>query len=259
MNLRPLLPLWACALAACFLLCSSPAFAQEKSRAGRSSWSYSGSDGPAHWGDLDPGYAACKTGILQSPIDIANAKPSDLPPIRFNYRISPLKILNDGHTIAVRYEPGSTISVGDQQYALLRFEFHHPSEMKVAGKQSDFSMDLVHADPQGNLAIVTVLFQEGQTNPFLDLLWRYVPKEIGKEVTNKKVNLDVAGLLPANRDYFSFQGSLTAPPCTPGVQWYVLKTPAELSSAELAAFAKWYPDNARPVQPSNAREILESK
>lgn len=232
--------------------------AQEHSSPDNLHWSYAGPSGPEHWGDLEQDYATCKTGSRQSPIDIVGAKPSDLPPIHFNYQISPLKIINNGHTIQIDYESGSTITIGDKHYALVQFHFHHPSEEKIAGKQFDLVAHLVHKDEQGNLAVVAIFFQSGQTNPFLDLLWKYVPKDIGKEVANKKVNLNVADLLPADRSYFKFAGSLTTPPCSEGVTWYVLKNVVELSPDEVSTFAKWYPMNARPIQPTNDREILDS-
>lgn len=246
--------LWSAA----FLAPSRPVLAQHHSPGDQAHWSYSGADGPEHWGDLEPDYSVCKTGTRQSPIDIEGAKSSDLPDIHFNYQVSPLKIINNGHTIQINYDIGSSITIGDKQYALVQFHFHHPSEEKIAGKQYDLVAHLVHKDVQGNLAVVAILFQSGQTDPFLDLLWKYVPKEVGREVVNKKVNLNVADLLPADHSYYTFAGSLTTPPCSEGVTWYVLKNAVELSPAEISTFAKWYPLNARPIQPANGREILES-
>lgn len=251
-------------IASAILLCfgfsifGSPAGAQQKS-SDHPHWGYTGEEGPEHWGDLEPDYATCKTGKRQSPIDIEGAKPAELPAIHFEYQVSPLKIINNGHTIQINYEPGSTMTVGGKQYSLVQFHFHHPSEEKIAGKQYDLVAHLVHKDAQGNLAVVAILFESGQPNPFLDLLWKNVPKETGKEVVNKKINLNVADLLPPDRDYFTFDGSLTIPPCSEGVTWYVMKSPVELSPEEIATFAKWYPDNARPIQATNGREILESK
>lgn len=236
---------------------SSPA--QEHSSGRHSRWSYSGPEGPDHWADLEPDYATCKTGMRQSPINIEGAQSADLPAIRFDYQVSPLKIINNGHTIQINYEPGSTMTVGDKQYSLVQFHFHHPSEEEIGGKRFDLVAHLVHKDAQGHLAVVAILFQSGQPNPFLDLLWKNIPKEAGKEVTKKKINLNAADLLPADRSYYTFAGSLTTPPCTEGVTWYVFKNPVDLSPAEIATFAKWYPDNARPIQPANGRQILESK
>jgi carbonic anhydrase len=222
-------------------------------------WSYTGEGGPGRWGDLEPDYATCKTGKRQSPIDIEDPRPAELPAIHFHYQVTTLKIINNGHTIQVNYEPGSTMTIGEKQYSLVQFHFHHPSEEKIFGKQFDLVAHLVHKDAQGNLAVVAILFKSGQANPFLDLLWKHIPKEAGKEVVNKKISLNVADLLPPDRDYYTFMGSLTTPPCSEGVTWYVLNNPVELSPAEIATFAKFYPDNARPIQPTNGREILESE
>src|SRR4051812_45757911 len=75
-------------------------------------WSYAGPEGPAEWGALDPECETCGLGKHQSPIDIRDAKPADLPAIRFDYRAAPLAVADNGHTIQVDYAPGSTIDVG---------------------------------------------------------------------------------------------------------------------------------------------------
>ncbi|MGH9757720.1 MAG: carbonic anhydrase [Candidatus Acidiferrales bacterium] len=222
-------------------------------------WSYSGDDGPEHWGDLNPEYATCKTGMLQSPINIEGAKPADLPPIHFDYQLSPLAIINNGHTVQINYAPGSSVAIGGKQYSVIQFHFHHPSEEEIGGQRYDMGAHIVHDDGQGHLVVIAILFQSGSENPLIHVLWDHLPREMGKEVKVKKVVFNLEDLLPADRGYFTFAGSLTTPPCSEGVTWYVLKQPVEISPAQIAAFAKLYPDNARPLQPANGREILESR
>ena len=245
------------ALFAIALAGATPAFAQEHPAGGTPHWSYSGPDGPEHWGDLDPSFAACKSGQRQSPIDIADAKPADLKAIKFDYKLAPMKIINNGHTILIRYEAGSSITVDGKQYPLVQFHFHHPSEEEINGQKFDMVLHLVHVHADGSAVAIAVLLKSGNENPLIRDIWSHIPKETGKEAEFKKVMINAADLLPADQNYFTFDGSLTIPPCS-DVKWFVLKTPVELSPAQIAAFARMYPDNARPIQPTNGRKIEES-
>jgi carbonic anhydrase len=220
-------------------------------------WGYKGADGPSHWGGLalDYPYLECRFGKLQSPIDIGLAKTAALPPIEFNYGPAPLRIINTGHSIQVNLPPGSFISVGGKRYELVQFHFHHPSETKLAGARLPLEMHLVHKDADGKLAVVAVLFATGKDNPLLDELFHYMPLEKGKEMSPDGVTVSVAGLLPDNRAYYTFPGSLTTPPCTEDVTWFVMRTPVWLSEHDVARFAQAYHFNARPTQPVNGRLV----
>jgi carbonic anhydrase len=222
-------------------------------------WTYIGPQDPEHWGTLDPAFAACSNGRHQSPIDIKDAKKADLPALRLDYNSVPLSIIDNGHTVMISYAPGSTLTVGDKLYKLTQFHFHHPSEENINGKKFDMVAHLVHADAEGHLAVVAVLFEKGAANPLLETLWKNIPAEKGKAVAVSSMSVNVKDLLPADFGYYTFSGSLTTPPCTEGVTWYVLKTPSSLSPQQLVSFAKLYPANNRPIQPTYQREILETK
>jgi carbonic anhydrase len=222
-------------------------------------WSYDGDEGPAHWGDLDPSFASCKAGHSQSPIDIRGAESAHLDALQFDYHEVPLHILDNGHTISVPYPPGSTLTVGGHAYTLKQFHFHHPSEEKIDGRGADMVIHFVHADAQGQLAVVALLLNQGAANATLEKIWQHLPQEKGKESAVESVSVDAASLLPAQRGYYTFAGSLTTPPCTEGVTWYVLRQTAALSSEQLAAFGKIYPLNARPTQPTGGRAIRKSE
>jgi carbonic anhydrase len=222
-------------------------------------WAYSGPEDPNHWSDLDPAFAACSNGRHQSPIDIKDAKKADLPALRLDYNSVPLGIIDNGHTVVISYAPGSTLTVGDKVYKLTQFHFHHPSEENINGKKFDMVAHLVHADAEGRLAVVAVLFEKGAANPLLETLWKNIPAETGKAVALSSMSVNVKDLLPADFGYYTFSGSLTTPPCTEGVTWYVLKTTSSLSPQQLVSFAKLYPANNRPIQPTFQREILETK
>jgi len=222
-------------------------------------WTYRGHEGPEHWGDLDPAFSACKTGNEQSPIDITKPAAEHLPAIQFSYKASPLAIVDNGHTVQVNYGPGSSIDVGGHRYELKQFHFHHPSENKLHGKASALEIHFVHADADGKLAVVGVLVDEGAANPALQTLWDNIPKTKGRESKVAGVNVNAAELLPATHGYYNFPGSLTTPPCSEGVSWFLLKAGDHASGEQIAAFAKLYPLNARPVQPLHGRTIRESQ
>ncbi len=220
-------------------------------------WTYRGEAGPEHWGDLDKSFETCKLGHVQSPIDIPAAaiEPERLDPIRFEYAAAPLRIVDNGHTEMVNAPPGSVIRVGGAEYELQQFHFHRPSEEKIDGKPFAMVAHLVHRAKDGKLAVVAVLFEEGAANPGLAPVFAHFPAEEGKEEAPAGVMVDPSRLLPAKRSYFTFPGSLTTPPCTEGVTWFVLRTPSTASAEQIAAFAKHYPGNARPVQPLEGRKI----
>ncbi len=218
-------------------------------------WGYTGATGPEHWGDLESDFAACSHGHRQSPIDIHNAKPADLPPIQFDYKRTGLHVVDNGHTIMVNVDPGSSILVGKQRFALVQFHFHKPSEEHVDGKEFPMVVHLVHKDDKGHLAVVAVLLTSGDSNGVVELVWGSLPQAGGEPSDFPAVTLDPAGLLPRERGYYTFEGSLTTPPCTEGVTWFVMKTPVTVSTSEIDRFGKRYPGNARPVQPQNDRAV----
>jgi carbonic anhydrase len=222
-------------------------------------WSYTGPNAPRHWAELEPEFRACSTGHHQSPIDIKNAQKADLPALKFDYNEVPLSIIDNGHTVMVNYPPGSTLTVGDKVYKLIQFHFHHPSEEHINGKKYDLVTHLVHSDADGHVAVVAVLFKKGPANPLLETLWKNVPAEKEKVASPADKSINVKDLLPSDVGYYTFSGSLTTPPCTEGVTWYVLKASATLSAQQVASFAKLYPADNRPIQPTYQREILETR
>ena len=159
----------------------------------------------------------------------------------------------------INYAPGSFIRVGDKQYELKQFHFHRPSEEKVNGKTYEMVAHLVHADKDGNLAVVAVLLQKGADNQLAHQVWDSVPAEKEKEEVHQDIQIDMNVLLPANRGYYTFQGSLTTPPCSEGFTWLVLKQPVTVSEAGIAQFSRLYRHDARPTQAAYGREILESE
>jgi carbonic anhydrase len=229
-------------------LAAAPAAAQH--------WGYSGEAGPENWSKIDPKFAMCALGRNQSPIDLAGFVEADLKPLTLAYKAGAADIVNNGHTVQVDYAPGSTLTVDGRTFELKQFHFHAPSENRVGGKQFPLEGHLVHADKDGNLAVVAVMFQDGAANPLLGKLWEKMPAKAGEKAA-LPAGLSAAQLLPADRDYFRFNGSLTTPPCSEGVWWLVMKKPASVSKAQVAQFSKAVGfANNRPIQPVNARPVL---
>jgi carbonic anhydrase len=226
-------------------------------------WSYDdGPEGPSHWGDLDPAYAACRDGKQQSPIDIGDAQKAHLAPIRFEYKSGPLKIINNGYTaVRVNYSNGNGnfLVVGDTRYELTQFHFHRPSEEWIEGKASDMVIHLMHQSKDGKVAGVAILLKSGGANSTIQQLWGHMPATAGPEHEIAGVEINPAGLVPRATSYYRYEGSVTAPPCTEGVTWYVLKTPMTISAAQISAFAKLYPHDVRPVQPLNGRLVQQTE
>lgn len=222
-------------------------------------WSYDGETGPANWARLDPRYALCSSGKRQSPIDIADGVRVDLEAIKLEYRPSPFRIEDNGHTLQVSVGEGNTLSVMGRRYELKQMQFHRPAEERIEGKRYDMSVHLVHRDDEGNVAVLAVMLEKGTVeHPTLQTLWNNLPLEVGMTLS-PTAQVDPGRLLPERQAYYTYMGSLTMPPCTENVLWMVLKQPIQISAEQAAIFARLYRNNARPVQAVNGRLIKESR
>ncbi len=224
---------------------------------GKSHWGYIGEKGPENWGTLSSDFEVCQSGISQSPVNLQSAVDADLPDLKINYKDTPLRIVNNGHTIKVNYQPGSFLTLDGEPYELLQFHFHHPSEHKVEGVALPMELHLVHKNQKGALAVIGVFLKQGEANPALQKIWQSMPMKESREKTISNVNINASDLLPEDRDYYRYFGSLTTPPCSETVNWIVLKEPVEISSPQVKKFAKVFPMNARPVQVVKRRFLLE--
>ena len=223
-------------------------------------WSYSGETGPAHWASEDAAYATCGSGKHQSPIDIEKTTVESLPPIEFAYKPFPLTVTDTGHSFQVNVPPGSGgISIGADHYDLVQFHFHRPSEEEIHGHQESMVAHLVHKNASGELAVVAVLIHSGEPNAFLKEVFDHFPPKGTTETKVPGATLDLAELLPQQRGYYTFDGSLTTPPCTEHVRWFVLKHPVRASAHQVQQFAARYPHVARPVQALNDRTVEETR
>ncbi|RWR33882.1 carbonic anhydrase family protein [Sinirhodobacter populi] len=222
-------------------------------------WSYTGEADPEHWGELAEAWHACTDGSLQSPIDIedAAAVDADLPDLEVAYTPFPLTIVNNGHSLQVAGAPDNGFDIEGHHFDLVQFHFHTPAEYHVNGKTYPLELHLVHQRDDGALAVVSVMFDEGAENPALEQVFAHIPATVGETVTDPDVLVDVAGLLPQDHRYYRLMGSLTTPPCSEGVNWYVMEEPMQASKAQIETFARLFPEgDARPLQSANNRLVV---
>ncbi len=245
-------PLVLAVLIFSLIICSNT-FAGSKHHHGH--WSYEGETGPGHWGELSEKFEACSKGTSQSPINIEATATEGHGEVEFHYSPSRIKILNNGHAVQVNYDKGSYIKVDGKRYDLLQFHFHSPSEHTVDGKHAAIEMHLVHKSKDGQLAVVGVLIEKGGSNGAYKDVWANLPEEEGHEKVTK-ATVNAVKLLPAKKTYYTYSGSLTTPPCSENVAWFVMKTPVKLSGDQIKAFMEIMHGDNRPTQPLNGRKVM---
>ena len=222
-------------------------------------WDYSD---PTAWGYLDEAYAMCKDGQKQSPIDIQRTREKEVGELEFDYNNTPLEILNNGHTLQVNYAPGSSLKINHKKYRLLQFHFHTPSEHKVGGETAPMEMHFVHADENGSLAVVGVMMNYGEENHSFAKILDNAPHSKGTVVVAGE-SLNGQAFMPRHKDeaddFYNYSGSLTTPPCSEGVRWFVLKKRISVSHEQVEEFAEFvHHGNARPVQGINDRTVYDN-
>lgn len=219
-------------------------------------WGYDEDLGPKNWAQLDERFAMCEQGINQSPINITNSIDAQLSPLLFQGESKAKTFVNNGHTLQVNFSNGSYLTIENKKYSLKQIHFHTPSENQIDGKSYPMEAHLVHADSYNNLAVISVMFEESNDNIVLNKLLRNLPEDADESQVVKSEVLAYE-ILPQLKEYYTYNGSLTTPPCTEGVRWIVLKTPVEISKSQLDDFKNVMPKNNRPLQKINARYILD--
>ncbi len=220
-------------------------------------WSYEGDEAPKNWSSLDERYEICEKGIIQSPINIISDD-------AINAKLSPLNFTNikkaknfefNGHALQINFSAGNKVEIAGDTYDLKQIHFHTPSENHIDGKSFPMEAHFVHKKAS-KIVVIALMFELGEENPFLNKLLRTIPneEEPKKQLKSEFLPYDI---LPSSQEYFTFNGSLTTPPCTEGVKWVVLKTPVEFSQDQLKDFTDIINNNNRPIQKANLRFILK--
>jgi len=224
-------------------------------------WSYNGETGPQSWAQLKPEFRLCSSGKRQAPIAIKNSNTLIGPAaaIDFHYTPTGASVYNDGRTISVTLAPasvmGNTLEIRGTRYRLTDIEFHTPAEVQIDGNRLPMAVHLLHKSDKGQMAILVVLLQNGESNAFVNTVWTYLPLDTGDRVDIPDKLLNVNEILPADQRYFQFIGSLSKPPCTENVLWLVMSQALTVSPAQYQLFTQLFEMNARPLQPSNGRPV----
>jgi len=202
--------------------------------------------------------ALCDSGKRQSPINIdtKNLSTQKIPELVTNYRPAPLRLANDGHTLRVRFDKGSQLTIGKENYTLQQFHFHTPGGEQINGEVFPFGAHILHKHASGQLLAMTVPFRIGSENALLSTLLPLIPKRIDGDHKHPQVSVNVRDLLPSKLGYYRYSGSLTDAPCTENVEWIVLKQPLELSATQLAQWRKHFAENMRTVSPLYQRTVF---
>ena len=220
-------------------------------------WSYDGSNGPNMWGDLKDEYKLCKTGKIQSPVNLKWSQPvKPKGTVEFDYKDTELRVADAGYSIQVRFPEGQRAYFNGKQFELQHIEFKTSSEHQLSGNQLPIEAQFVHRNELGQIAILSVFMIEGQFNSFVEKVWSHIPTKKHSERLVPTLLVNARDLLPSVMTYYFYVGSLTTPPCTEGVRWYVLNTPLQMSREQIVAFRKMFPSNSRPLQPLNSRNVI---
>jgi len=223
-------------------------------------WGYTGHSAPEFWGKLDPKFAMCGIGKNQSPINITKditVQTNGLDPIEFVYHAHATEVVNNGHAIQVNVDSHSSIIIDGKHFVLKQFHFHSPSENEINGRSFPLEAHFVHAAKDGSLAVIAVLYQLGNANPTLAKIFDAMPHKAHNNAPFELTSEEIDQLLPQEKGYYRFNGSLTTPPCSEGVRWFVLKQYPTISKEQLKQFTNVIVGNNRPVQPLNARKVMK--
>lgn len=224
-------------------------------------WSYEeGTVSEAQVG-LDSGYKACAKGEAQSPINIETANIeaiNKVEDVAINYDEASFSLLNDGYTIkAIAETKNNSIIISGEDFKLTEIHFHNPSEHQLEGSHHEMEAHLVHKNNEGELAVVGLFIENGEMNSVLSDIWALLPKEVTESYIAVDDPINLVNLLPAQLNIFQYIGSLTTPPCTEGVQWYIIEQPIQMSSEQILQFTNIFSNNSRPIQSINDRKVYE--
>ena len=220
-------------------------------------WGYGGPEGPEHWGCLSDEYRLCSRGVEQSPVNIAGCVPDPGAQIGFDYRARATAARNNGHTVYLDFAAGNFLDVVGQRYELSGIHYHSPGEHQLDGEGFAAELHLVHQDEAGNLAVVGLLFRQGDPSPLVQALLDAAPAAGVSEALSG--GPDASDYVPNTLGYFGYDGSLTTPPCTEGVRWIVMQSVGTVSQEQTRQLRKLtHGRSNRPVQPIGNRTIIVS-
>lgn len=219
------------------------------------SWDYDG-DGAGASRDANPAFGKCGVGGQQSPIDLHDGIRGDLPAVIVKWQAAAFAVINNGHTLQLDSSTGSMVEVGSQRAELLQFHFHTPSEHAIDGKRSVMEAHFVHQRGDGLVVLAALLVPGRHHAGFAEIIAAATPRKGERALQHR---LDPRSLLPLDLgSAWRYEGSLTTTPCSEIVEWIVFEQPVEVAQADIRAFQKLFPMNARPLQSVDRRYLLRS-
>lgn len=220
-------------------------------------WGYQGKTGPEQWGKLSNEYAACASGLNQSPVAFESTIHSALKPIRMIHKFAAKEMLSTPNGLRVLFKEGNMMVLDKTAFQLKHLDFHTPSEHQLNGQSYPLEIQLWHEDSKKNIAIMSVLFKAGEPNAELTELLAQLPQKAGESI-KLKTRFTPNELMPTNPQYYRYSGSLTTPPCSEGIRWIVMKSPLQVSAEQVQAITTAIGGhNSRPIQPLHGRSVLE--
>ena len=228
-------------------------------------WGYTGDKAPENWASIDDAYLTCATGRQQSPIDLSSATPvveRDAPEVvgeilvQPGQRLDTLELIDNGHTVQVVADSAIAISISGERYELVQMHFHAPSEHTIDGQSFPLEAHFVTSNAAGDLAVIGEFFVAGEASQDYAPLLASLPAGEGEARVLTDLDFDLASLNLHPDSYYEYPGSLTTPPCSEGVKWFVAREPTSMSTEQLQGITALLDGNARPVQPLNDRELL---
>jgi carbonic anhydrase len=228
-------------------------------------WGYEGEEGPERWAELSPEFALCAEGVEQSPIDLTDAELIEGPSLErqlgetvltLEQRATVMDIVDNGHTIQVTNDVPMALDVEGVHYELVQYHFHSPSEHTIDGDHAPLEVHFVHKSAAGQLAVIGILFEEGEHDVMWDPVLSALPSAPGEARHIESLELELDELRPLPKRYYAYNGSLTTPPCSEGVEWLVMAEKRQISPEQMATITAHLHDNNRPVRPLGDRELL---
>jgi carbonic anhydrase len=257
---------------------AGPKFFKKRSALVPPEFHYEGELGPCHWGEI-PAYPLCKIGLEQSPVEIPTTGTPVTGPavVLSSLKEMPYRVQRDAHGISVVPESetlltsAAILELDSDRYVLEHIHFHTPSEHIWAGRTvtGPFEMEihLVHYSarelqdeldtgvPRPIIPVVVALWVElGVLNIPLGKILDHMPTMAGNE--SIRLDLDITDWFQ-DRSYFHYFGSLTTPPCTEGVRFFVMRRPVAATLEQVGRFRTVLGMNARPIQALNGRVVYE--
>ncbi len=222
-------------------------------------WTYEGESGPEHWTAIEKD-SDCG-GLAQSPINIIETDvvlkevKEQLFDFHYSAQTKIHDVVNNGHSIQYNFDKGDYLNYKKNQFSLKQFHFHEPSEHTINGVRYPLEIHLVHQSAAKEYLVLSLMAIEGETSPAFSFLGKYLPVQIG---ATKAIDMtfDFKEILAGKAACFHYKGSLTTPPCTEGVNWFIFKEPITVSEAQVKELQTLMPlNNYRTTQDLNGRVV----